>query len=180
MAKIYTKTGDQGQTSLFDGTRVGKDHERIDLYGEVDELNSMIGLTLSFLDKDAHKQPLLQVQRDLFALGAKLANPADKKQKEKSDFDHTKIEYLEAQIDQMTAVLPALKSFILPGGNQAAASLHLARCICRRAERNLVKILNNNTLDELYLQYLNRLSDYLFVMARLVNFESGLQDTAWE
>lgn len=177
--KIYTKTGDQGETSLFDGTRVTKNHARVELYGEIDEINSHIGLALSFAKDPDFKTALFQIQRDLFALGAKLANPQDKKQKDKADFDESKITNLETQIDAWERQLEPMKNFILPGGTHASASLQIARCVCRRAERALVTFTQNHPTSPLYLEYINRLSDYLFVAARMANHLENEKDIPW-
>lgn len=177
--KIYTKTGDDGTTALFDGTRVKKSDLRVDLYGEIDELNGVIGLANSFIINAAFKKTLQQIQKDLFALGAKLANPEEKKQKDKADFDESKITWLENQIDEMEKTLNPMKSFILPGGSTAASSLHLARSVCRRAERKLVSYASNQEMNDLYIKYLNRLSDHLFVAARYANFLEGKEDIPW-
>lgn len=177
--KIYTKTGDDGTTSLFDGTRVTKDHERVDLYGDVDELNASLGLAISFLSDEKLKADLWDVQKDLFALGAHLANPTHKKQKAKSDFDDDKVMKLENHIDAMEEKLRLMTGFILPGGHSAAAALHMARTICRRAERKLVKLSRVEKLDPLFLQFLNRLSDYLFVAARFANYLCHVDDVPW-
>ncbi len=177
--KIYTKTGDTGQTSLFDGTRVSKAHVLVDVYGEVDELNSVLGLAMSTLTHADFVQKLKNCQRDLFALGAKLANPDAKKQKEKADFGEEKVTDLEQQIDSMESELKPLTAFILPGGTPAASTLHLARCVCRRAERKLVAIAATQEVNEIHIRYLNRLSDYLFVAARYANHLAGESDIPW-
>lgn len=177
--KIYTKTGDDGTTSLFDGTRVTKDHERVDLYGAIDELNACLGLAASFLSDEKLKGDLFEVQKDLFALGAHLANPAHKKQKAKSDFGDDKVIKLETQIDAMEEKLRPMTGFILPGGHSAAAALHVSRTICRCAERKLVKFNRTEKLDPLFLKFLNRLSDYLFVAARFANHLCHVDDVPW-
>lgn len=177
--KIYTKTGDDGTTSLFDGTRVTKDHERVDLYGDIDELNASLGLAISFLSDEKFKAELFEVQKDLFALGAHLANPAHKKQKAKSDFGDDKVIKLETQIDAMEEKLRPMTGFILPGGHSAAAALHVSRTVCRRAERKLVKLGRAEKLDPLFLKFLNRLSDYLFVAARFANHLCHVDDVPW-
>lgn len=178
--KIYTKTGDDGTTSLFDGTRVLKDHKRVCLYGELDELNGVIGLVVSYLDDADFRAELHEVQKDLFALGAQLANPSHKKQKQKSDFSEEKVLRLEKQIDTMERSLKPMTSFILPGGTNAASALHLARTICRRAERSLVHFNHAVTeLDDIFIRYVNRLSDYLFVAARYANFLEDQEDIPW-
>lgn len=177
--KIYTKTGDDGTTALFDGTRVIKSHERVDLYGDVDELNSVVGVAASFLPECDLRGELYQIQRDLFALGAKLANPKEKKQKDKADFSEDRVLHLEKSIDRMERALSPMTSFILPGGSNASAFLHLARTVCRRAERKLVALSNHETLDPLYIHYLNRLSDHLFVAARFANHLANTPDVPW-
>lgn len=177
--KIYTKTGDDGTTALFDGTRVPKNHERVELYGDVDELNSVIGVAASFIKHEDFIKELHGTQKDLFALGAQLANPKHKKQKDKADFSEEKITALEHSIDTMEKLLVPMTSFILPGGSQAAAFLHLARTVCRRAERKLVALAAHETMDPLYIHFLNRLSDYLFVAARYANFLAKTLDVPW-
>jgi cob(I)alamin adenosyltransferase len=178
--KIYTRTGDAGQTSLFDNTRVSKAHPRVDAYGEVDELNATLGVVLAAeaLDPDiAHA--LAQIQRDLFAVGAQLADPADKlaERVTKAVVSDADIERLEQLIDRLESELPPLGRFILAGGAPAAAALHLARTVCRRAERRAVSL--DPPADGVVLRYLNRLSDLLFVMARAVNHRAGVPETAW-
>ena len=177
--KIYTKTGDDGTTALFDGTRVSKDHPRIDVYGAIDELDSMIGLAMSFMPNSNLQTDLSQVQRDLLALGANLANPDELKQKDKSHFAADKISGLEGKIDRLDAQLPPLKAFILPGGSSAAGALQVARCICRRAERKLTALSASNKINPVFLIYLNRLSDYLFMAARGANQSGGIKEAIW-
>jgi cob(I)alamin adenosyltransferase len=179
--KIYTKTGDDGTTALFDGSRVSKDADRVDLYGEIDEINATVGLAASFLkiNESGLQENLFDVQRDLFALGARLANPQDKIQKEKSEFTEDKVTRLEKQIDDMEKFLKPMTSFILPGGVPASGALHVARTICRRAERKLVAFNKKEAIDGLYIRYLNRLSDYLFVAARYANKLEEMVDIPW-
>lgn len=179
--KIYTKTGDDGSTSLFDGTRVSKASARVDLYGEIDELNGVIGLAASFVQDPDFLKTLYAIQKDLFAFGAQLANPQKKKQKDKSDFGDEKITALETQIDAMETKLKPMTSFILPGGSHASGCLHLARSVCRRAERKLVHFAEEpeHGIEDIYLKYLNRLSDHLFVAARYANFLEGKDDVPW-
>lgn len=177
--KIYTKTGDDGTTSLFDGTRVSKGHARIQAYGDVDELNSLLGLALAGTGPQELKFQLLQIQKDLFALGAQLANPTHKKQKAKSDFNEEKIGGLEKSIDAFESDLEPMKNFILPGGDLMSSWLHLARTVCRRAERHLVLVQKAEALEPLFVKYLNRLSDYLFVAARWANWKAGVKDIPW-
>ena len=177
--KIYTKTGDKGDTRLFDGTHVRKSDPRVDAYGSVDELNSFIGAAASFLQDDELKEILEGIQRDLFSVGAQLADPRRHSKKQKSKLDPARITALEETIDRFETELTPLRQFILPGGIPAAALLHLARTVCRRAERRVVALAENVTIDPQTLEYLNRLSDFLFVMARLVNQRQGKQETAW-
>lgn len=177
--KIYTKTGDDGTTALFDGTRVRKDHERVQVYGDIDELNSFVGLAVSFIKDKALREQLLAIQKDLFALGAKLANPTEKKQKDKADFTESKITFLENAIDEMEKSLTSMKSFILPGGHPTSSTLHICRTVCRRVERALVHISDQENFNPVYEKYLNRLSDYFFVAARYANHLVGEEDVPW-
>jgi cob(I)alamin adenosyltransferase len=178
--KIYTRTGDNGDTSLFDGTRVPKSDARVDAYGEVDELSAMLGLVRALgVDADV-SDPLAAIQRDLFALGAKLADPAARiaGRVEKVDLGADDAARLEGWIDTFEAELPPLRHFIHPGGCQAGATLHLARTVCRRAERRMVA-LEPGGLDPYLLVYMNRLSDLLFVLARVVNKRAGVGESEW-
>lgn len=177
--KIYTKTGDKGTTALFGGKRVSKDDTRVEAYGDIDELNAILGVCLADLKHDDLRSLLIQIQNDLFAVGAQLANPSKKKQKEKSRFTGEKIEYLETSIDRYEEELPPMKDFILPGGHTSSARLHFARTLCRRAERQMVHLMRTEEVDPLILVYLNRLSDLLFVLARVTNKRAGLHDTPW-
>ncbi len=181
--KIYTKKGDQGETGLFGGSRVSKDHARIQAYGTLDELNASLGIVLATevstrsLPAELQKN-LIRIQGEIFQLGAELATPADKK----TSFtliSETEIANLEKEIDQMEKDLPTLKSFILPGGTARSAHLHLARTILRRAERELVTLSRIEVLRPEVIQYANRLSDYLFVCARWVNFKAGGAEQTW-
>ncbi|MBX7149209.1 cob(I)yrinic acid a,c-diamide adenosyltransferase [bacterium] len=180
MTKIYTKTGDDGTTSLFDGTRVKKDNPRVDAYGDVDELNSVLGVAASFIKDEKTLSLLYSIQRDLFAFGANMANPKHKKQKEKSDFTDTKITFLEKEIDAMEEKMEPLKAFILPGGSHGSSFLHMARTVCRRAERNIIGLSESEEIDAVFIKYINRLSDFLFVLARFVNFKEGVKDVPWD
>ncbi|MCC5942534.1 MAG: cob(I)yrinic acid a,c-diamide adenosyltransferase [Balneolaceae bacterium] len=176
--KIYTKKGDKGRTALFGGTPIEKHHTRLHAYGTVDELNSVLGVALTHKISNTGKEILNTIQNQLFTLGADLATPLSKKSKvERITDDH--IEKLEGWIDQLDANLPALTSFILPGGTPAAASLHLARTVCRRAERFTVDLKSVEAVNDETVIYLNRLSDLLFVMARHENQTSGVEDTKW-
>ena len=179
--KIYTRTGDAGETSLFDGTRVMKHDDRVDAYGEVDETNAWVGLArVSRLDAelDAH---LVQIQRDLFALGAELADPADKiaKRVTKAALDDDDVVRLEQLIDRLETEVPPLRRFILPGGMIAGAVLHVARTVCRRAERLVVALRDDADATKASITYLTRLSDFLFVAARYANHVQGVADVRW-
>lgn len=170
--KIYTRTGDRGETSLFGGARVPKNDARIEAYGTIDELNSHLGVVLA-IESDAQ---LLAVQRDLFEIGAHLASPGTSRF---AGVESSRIEELERGIDAMEAELEPLKSFILPGGTAAAAQLHVARTVCRRAERLVVALRDDDPATQSSIAYLNRLSDYLFVAARYANHKRGVEDVPW-
>ena len=176
--KIYTKTGDEGETGLFGGGRVGKDDARVRAYGEVDEVNAAIGLAAS-LDPDGFDADLLQsIQRNLFTIGAELATPDPAKQR-RGPIGAPDVSALEAAIDRHEATLQPLKNFILPGGTPKAAAFHLARTVCRRAERAVVGLGRDQTINPTIVHYLNRLSDLLFVLARAVNAQAGRPDVTW-
>ncbi len=176
--KIYTKTGDKGETGLFDGTRVSKADPRVDAYGNVDELNAWLGVVRSAGSAGDIDDLLTQIQRDLFALGAILADPAHKiaTRVDKAALGPEQVERLEKAIDAFETELAPLRRFILAGGCPAGATLHLARTVCRRAERGMVAL---GPIDEIAIQYINRLSDLLFVMARVVNHRAGIPETEW-
>ena len=175
--KIYTKTGDAGDTGLFGGGRVPKDDARVRAYGEVDELNAALGAAVADVPADFELAALQTIQRDLFAIGAELATPDQAKQRAK--VAPNQVEALERLIDAHEATLAPLKNFILPGGTPKAAALHLARTICRRAERAVVSLARDQQINPLIIQYLNRLSDLLFVLARVVNKQAGRADIVW-
>jgi cob(I)alamin adenosyltransferase len=176
---LYTRTGDAGETSLFDGTRVRKDDPRVSAYGDVDELNAWLGLARSSLHDAEVDAELVRIQRDLFALGAQLADPADKiaARVSKATLGDADVSRLERLIDRLEAELPPLHRFILAGGSATGATLHLARTVCRRAERRIVSL--EPPVEPVLLQYVNRLSDLLFVLARAVNHRAGEPETAW-
>lgn len=176
--KIYTKTGDQGETSLFGGKRLPKNHIRIEAYGTVDELNSWIGLLRDQVMAEDTKILLKEVQDRLFTIGSNLASDPDKEMIT-PDIKESDIEYLEKAIDAMNEMLPPLKNFILPGGHPTVSSCHVVRCVCRRAERNVVALAQNEPVEEIVIQYLNRLSDYLFVLARKLMQELGTAEVIW-
>ena len=178
--KIYTKTGDAGETSLFDNSRVSKADPRVDAYGEVDEVNACLGAAIAAgLSKDI-SAVLVTIQKDLFAVGARLADPASRiaDRVTKAAITAAQIELLETTIDRLEAELPPLRRFILPGGAPAGALLHLARTVCRRAERRVVG-LGPDAVEPGVIIYLNRLSDLLFVMARAVNHRAAVPEIEW-
>jgi len=179
--KIYTRTGDTGETSLFGGGRVSKDHVRVAAYGDVDELNSSIGVVRA-TDPEFQSSLLEAIQRDLFAIGGHLATPDPervRKALEKAELSAARIGEFEASIDAADEVLAPLKAFILPGGTRLAASLHMARTICRRAERSVITLGRESDVPPLFLIYLNRLSDLLFTLARHANHQAGSIDVTW-
>ena len=176
--KIYTKTGDAGTTGLFGGKRLPKNHLRIEAYGTVDELNSYIGLVRDVATNDDIRNLLKSVQDRLFTIGSNLASDPDKNVIT-PDLTTTDIEVLEKAIDQMNEELPALRNFILPGGHTTVSFCHIARCVCRRAERLTVALHENEPIEALILKYLNRLSDYLFVLARKLGKDLGAEEISW-
>ena len=182
MGRIYTKTGDEGETGLFGGGRVPKDHARVTAYGEVDELNATIGFAASLEPQSFDTAFLETIQRDLFTIGAELASP-DPGKVDKAlggpGIGEPQIGMLEHMIDGHEAKLPPLRNFILPGGTPKAAAFHVARTVCRRAERAVVGLARQQTISPAIVQYLNRLSDLLFVLARAVNAQAGRPDVMW-
>ena len=180
--KIYTKTGDKGNTSLIGGTKVAKNDIRIETYGTVDELNSWFGLINDQLNDAAFKNELKEIQHRLFIIGSLLATDKEKEIKMKlPDLHSSDVEFLEKRIDAMTAELPEMKNFILPGGHVTVSSIHITRCVCRRAERLTVHMQQNGLfVDENLIQYLNRLSDYLFTLARSVAKKLGVEEIIWK
>ncbi len=177
--KIYTKTGDGGETSLFSGGRVPKTHLRVEAYGTVDELNSILGLARAHNPSPQAADWLEQVQTQLFHLGADLATPLDAKADWVVRIAADTLAWLEMTIDTMTADLPELKNFVLPGGTVVAGHLHVARTVCRRAERLTVALMDDEAIGEYVLPYLNRLSDWLFTLARWENLQAGISETKW-
>ena len=178
--KIYTRTGDSGETALFDGTRVQKSDARVAAYGDLDELNAWLGLVIASLGNDVIAAKLRQVQRDLFAIGARLADPSHRiaGRVTKAVISPEDIARLETWIDAFDEELPPLRRFILAGGSAAGASLHVARTVCRRAERSMVA-LGGEAFEHELLVYVNRLSDLLFTMARAVNQRAGMPEVEW-
>jgi cob(I)alamin adenosyltransferase len=184
--KIYTRTGDRGETGLFGGQRVRKDHARVEAYGEVDELNAVVGGAVSALRvaaQDWLADRLILLQEDLFTLGANLATPAPEDGGRRSDhippLPSARIEQMERWIDEAEGELEPLRNFILPGGSEAATRLHLARTVCRRAERRVITLTYSAHIDPQAVIYLNRLSDLLFTWARLANHRDGCEDISW-
>ena len=179
--KVYTKTGDKGQTSLVGGQRVSKCCQRLESYGTVDELNSHIGVLISYLKDQQDVDFLTKVQADLFVVGGYLAT--DNSQREVRQGNIVSVEMVEAvenEIDRIQELLPPLKLFILPGGARSAAYAHVCRTVCRRAERNILKLIEEGVeVDELLIAYINRLSDYLFVLARKLNIDANVNDVIW-
>lgn len=177
--KIYTKTGDQGETSLVYGTRVLKDDLRINSYGTVDELNSYIGLLRDQPINESRKDLLKEIQDRLFTVGATLATEPNKNRKKIPDLYEDDIVLLEQEMDKMDAELPQLRHFVLPGGHQSVSFCHLARTVCRRAERLCVTLSREDEVDTLVIKYLNRLSDYLFVLSRKMAQELNTEEVKW-
>jgi len=181
--KIYTRTGDEGTTALFGGVRVSKDHSRVKAYGTVDELNATVGQAVTLVEDDELLERLERIQHDLFALGAVLATATSDESRSRPkglpELPVGRIEEMEGWIDDASEELPPLRAFVLPGGSPGAASLHLARTVCRRAERAVVQLATREEVDENIVVYLNRLSDLFFTWARLSNHRSGTPDVEW-
>lgn len=178
--KIYTRTGDKGQTSLLGGTRVPKHHLRIEAYGTLDELNSHIGLLRDQGLSDQMVKELLEVQDRLFTLGSHLASDPEKSKVRIPDIGAEDITFLENAIDSMNESLPEMRHFVLPGGHPAVSICHIARCVCRRAERLVVHLAEISPVEEIVVQYMNRLSDYLFVLSRKISAELNAIETPWK
>ena len=181
MFKIYTKTGDKGGTSLIGGVRVPKSHIRIESYGTVDELNSFLGMVNDMCNNVKISEWLHEIQDRLFTIGSTLAtNPGKEVKMKLPDLHDSDVTWLENRIDEMNEMLPEMRSFILPGGNLAASTCHVARCVCRRAERICVGMQEHNEIiPPLIIQYLNRLSDYLFVLARYIAHINNAPEIPW-
>ncbi len=179
--KIYTKKGDSGTTSLLGGTRVPKHHLRIEAYGTVDELNSYIGLVRDTVANATHQSVLLEVQDRLFTLGSHLAlDPAHVGKMKLPEVLEEDVVFLENEMDRMEALLPEMKNFVLPGGHVAVSHTHVARCICRRAERCVTALHEQEPQPAIVVRYLNRLSDYLFVLSRMLVQELGAEEKPWK
>jgi cob(I)alamin adenosyltransferase len=180
-SKIYTKKGDAGDTYLFSGDKVRKDDARVRAYGDVDELNSFIGWAMTLVERDDVKQELFAIQKDLFAIGAQLADPSYEKRpsKEKTRIDEARVEAFEKLIDRYEESTGPVKVFILPGGCPGASAVHVLRSVCRRAEREIVSLSQTAKIPSIVIKYVNRLSDLFFAMARYLNHHAGIKETAW-
>ncbi|MCB0477906.1 MAG: cob(I)yrinic acid a,c-diamide adenosyltransferase [Crocinitomicaceae bacterium] len=178
--KIYTKKGDQGETSLIGGVRVKKHELRIDAYGTVDELNSHVGLLRDQEGLQNFAAQLIEIQDRLFTMGSHLASHPEKSKMELPEFKKEDVDTLEAWIDEMDQTLPEMRSFILPGGHPSVSICHINRCVCRRAERICVLLAENEQVSPILIQYLNRLSDYFFVLSRKISQDLGAKETPWK
>lgn len=178
--KIYTKKGDKGQTSLFGGARLPKSHIQIDAYGSVDELNAHVGLLKSDTGTGYHHRLLTDIQNMLFTIGSHLALDPEAQKVKLPEPDPDGIGKLEAAIDKMEETLPELRSFVLPGGSRQSAQAHVCRCVCRRAERRVVELAAMQEIHPVIVPYLNRLSDYFFVLSRKILAEQGIGDEIWQ
>lgn len=177
--KIYTRTGDEGDTSLWGGKRVSKADLRIKAYGTVDELNSWLGLLASIPGNEIRKDYLHSIQSNLFIIGANLAADPEKTALKLPSFNDSDLQLMESKIDEMENDLPSLTSFILPGGNQESSYTHISRCVCRRAEREVIDLASHDEVPGWIIKYLNRLSDFLFVLARKTCIEHGGEEIKW-
>ena len=177
--KIYTKGGDRGETSLLGGTRVAKSHERVEAYGNLDELNSFIGLIRDQDINPHYRDVLIMVQEKLFVAEARIARDPEKETRDLPSLSGNDIVMLEQEIDAMNLELPPLTNFILPGGHPLVSYCHIARTVCRRAERSLIRLNQSSPVENIIIQLLNRLSDYLFVLARKTGKDSGAIETPW-
>ncbi|MCE3228080.1 MAG: ATP:cob(I)alamin adenosyltransferase [Bacteroidetes bacterium] len=178
--KIYTKTGDKGLTSLIGGTRLPKHHIRIEAYGTVDELNSHIGLLRDVITDDSTTELLVSIQDRLFTMGSHLAADPEKNKMELPDLHEEDITMLEKAIDHMDGLVPEMKSFVLPGGHVNVSYCHIARCVCRRAERAVLRLAENEKVEDIHFKYLNRLSDYLFMLSRWLTAHYKAEEIPWK
>ncbi len=178
-SKIYTKSGDKGMTSLFGGTKVSKDDIKVEAYGVVDELNAQLGMLVDMLETDTHKKILLEIQNELFSIGSFLASDPSM-----ADYlaplSKELIVEIERSIDRMQDEMPQLKNFIIPGGSRAVSQCHIVRTVCRRAERRIVSVSDETLMKEVIVQFMNRLSDYFFVLARNLAWEKGIEERIWK
>jgi cob(I)alamin adenosyltransferase len=178
---VYTKTGDKGSTSLIGGTRVAKNHVRLEAYGTIDELNSYLGMLRSLVEEEREKNILIEIQSQLFTIGAYLAtDTAVSDMRERIQCDEGKIKQLEDEMDRLEQNLPPLTNFVLPGGHPAVSYSHICRTICRRAERRVIAMAQELEVDEWVIRYLNRLSDFLFVLSRHLSNYFGIREIPWD
>ncbi|MCP9757605.1 cob(I)yrinic acid a,c-diamide adenosyltransferase [Lacihabitans sp. CCS-44] len=180
MSKIYTKTGDKGTTSLIGGTRLPKDDIKIEAYGSVDELNAWIGVLADAPENKNRNAFLKEIQDRLFTIGAELASEPEQNKKKLPELFESDIEVLEKEMDLYNEVIPTLRAFVLPGGYPLVSFAHVARTVCRRSERQVIKLSHNEEVNALIIKYLNRLSDYLFVLSRKITQEQNAPEIAWK
>lgn len=178
--KIYTKTGDKGQTSLIGGTRVPKAHIRIEAYGTVDELNSWMGVIRDSVEDMNTKRLLIEIQDKLFTIGSHLASDPEKSKMKLPAITDDHVAVLEKEMDAIDAVVPPMKNFVLPGGHLSVSYCHVARCVCRRAERCVISLAASAPVEEVIIRYLNRLSDYLFMLSRKLTMDLGAEEIPWK
>jgi cob(I)alamin adenosyltransferase len=178
--KIYTKKGDSGSTGLIGGTRISKGSMRIDAYGTIDELNSYVGVVRDHLKNEKQIDQLIEIQDRLFTIGSSLASDPEKSKMKIPDLTLADVSLLEQWMDEMDELLPEMRFFVLPGGHPAVSFCHVARCICRRAERIIVELSNNEFVAELVMVYVNRLSDFLFVLSRKIAQDLGAAEQPWK
>jgi cob(I)alamin adenosyltransferase len=180
MSKIYTKTGDKGTTSLIGGTRLPKDHIKIEAYGSVDELNAWIGVLADAPENKERNAFLKEIQDRLFTIGAELASETDQNKQKLPELFESDIEVLEKKMDLYNEVIPTLRAFVLPGGHSLVSFAHVARTVCRKSERQVITLSHNEEVNPLIIKYLNRLSDYLFVLSRKITQEQNAPEIAWK
>ncbi len=180
MSKIYTKTGDKGTTSLIGGTRLPKDHIKIEAYGSVDELNAWIGVLADAPENKERNAFLKEIQDRLFTIGAELASEPEQNKKKLPELFETDIEILEKEMDVYNETVPTLRAFVLPGGHPLVSFAHVARTVCRRSERQVIRLSHEEDVNPLIIKYLNRLSDYLFVLSRKITEEQNAPEIAWK
>lgn len=178
--KIYTKTGDKGQTSLIGGTRLPKHHVRIEAYGTVDELNSHIGLLRDVIEEETTFELLISIQDRLFTIGSHLAADPEKNKMQLPPIYEEDVVILEKAIDKINEQVPEMKSFVLPGGHIYVSYCHIARCVCRRAERAVLRLAENEKIEDIHIKYLNRLSDYLFMLSRWITMDKKANEIPWK
>lgn len=177
--KVYTRTGDTGTTGVLGGTRLPKNHVRIEAYGTVDELNAHIGLLRDYDAASPYREALIAIQNDLFTLGSHLASDPEKNKMTLPELKHERIEALEFAMDSLDAELPEMRNFVLPGGHSSISQCHVTRCVCRRAERATIALSQHSFVEEHLIRYLNRLSDYFFVLSRKLSHDLQITETPW-